>query len=90
MLITAMRTAMPKVTAEGSRMRPVGDRRIDLDARSSARVHDDGVGLGERELLRRQAVGLENSWAEGSKGLSALVLQRNITTTSRLRASRMS
>ena len=55
MLITAMRTAMPKVTCGRiTALLAVGHRRIDLDAAvHRARVHHDRVGLGERQLLRR-------------------------------------
>ena len=50
-----MRTAMPNVTCGRiTELRAVGDRRIDLDAAiHRPRMHDDRVGLRERELVRR-------------------------------------
>ena len=58
-------------------MRAVGDRGVDLDAPvHRSRVHDDGVGLGAGELLRRQAVGLEEFLGRGQqRPFHALVLQ---------------
>jgi hypothetical protein len=39
------------------RLRAVGHRRVDLDAAvHRPRVHHDGVGLGQRQLLGGQAV----------------------------------
>jgi hypothetical protein len=51
MLITAMRTAMPKVTCGRITPAAVGHGGVDLDAAvDRARVHDDGVGLGQRSF----------------------------------------
>ena len=59
------------------RLAAVGDRRVDLDAAvHRPRMHDDGVGLGQRQLFRRQAVGLEVFLRAGQqRALHALVLQ---------------
>ncbi len=63
MLITAMRTAMPNVTCGRITLcGPSATCRVDLDAAvDRPRMHHDRIGLGERELLGRQAVGLEDT-----------------------------
>ena len=75
---TAMRTATPISTwSRITTARVVGDGGGDLDAAvHRARVHDDGVGLGARELLLVEAEEVEVFARRGHVGaLHALALQ---------------
>ena len=58
-------------------MLAVGHRRIDLDAAvHRPRMHDDRIGLGERELVRGQAVVLEEfAGGRQQRAFHALALQ---------------
>ena len=76
--MTAMRTAMPLLTCSRITERAaVGDRRVHLHpAVDRARVHDDGVRLGEFEAFLGEAVELEILVFAGQQGPAhALALQ---------------
>ncbi len=80
MPITAMRTAMPKVTLiQNYRLRAVSHLRVDLHAAvHRAGVHHDGIGRGERE-----SPALEVFLRRGQKRAAhALVLQAQLMMTS--------
>ena len=86
--MTAMRTAMPKVTwGRMTAWAPSATAGMDLDpAVHRPGVHDDGVGLGEGQLLGRQAVVAGSIRRPREQGAGhALVCRRSMMTTSQSR-----